>query len=320
MRSTRRSALLGMLIFAVVAGLGWLTLRPGQSPAAAAPPVAASPARLASAAPVDARLAAADALCRRGADPLLTGRRDAQYGELGGNLAVTATLAPACEAVASEHPDPQHRVAAQVVLGRAALANGNDSEWYLRRAEAAAPGDPAVRLLRLQSDLALVEASQAVFNDVTSLRALLAKLGPALPAATHASLAARIAQAELRGAWNDTGIVRLAVFGNPAPRPVARDARLSFMRGVIDACQSAGFHPEAEDDAATAVLTLDRAATARLMRLRQYSDGTQVGRGLDCGGDRLMTAYARVAAPLNDAKLERPEFLDLTNKIEDSAI
>ncbi|TRW18175.1 hypothetical protein [Glacieibacterium frigidum] len=300
-----------MLAFVLVAGLAWVVLRPSRLPANVAAPVAAPAAPPASAAP-DARLVAADALCRRGADPLLTGRRDPEFAELGGNLAVTATLAPACETVANGHPDPRARVAAQVVLGRAALANGNDSEWHLRRAEAAAPDDTAVRLLRLQSDIALVEATQTLFNDVSALRARLAKLEPALPAATRASLTARITRAELRGSWNDPAVVRLAVFGKAPVGPVERDARLSFMRGVTDACQSAGFRPEAEDEAATAVLSLDRTATARLMRLRQYSDGTQVGRALDCGGDRLLTAYARVAAPLTDAKLERPEFLDLT--------
>lgn len=312
MRPTWRSALLGVLVMVVMAGLGLAILRPEPRPATAIAPTTTARAAPAGAAPADARLVAAVTLCRRGADPLLTGQRDPQFGELAGNLAVTTTLAPACEAVASGHPDPRARVAAQIVLGRAALANGNDSEWYLRRAEAAAPDDTAVRLLRLQSDIALVEASQAAFNDVSALRGLLVRLAPALPQATRASLAQRIARAELRGSWNDLGVVRLAVFGSPPPAQLERDARLSFMRGVTDACQSAGFRPEAEDEAATAVMSLDRTATARLMRLRQYSDGTQVGRALNCGGERLMTAYARVAAPLTEARLERPEFLDLT--------
>jgi len=292
--------------------LAWTVLR-GVEPSQPG----ASFASAAVAAPVVARpgtdpLAESIALCARGADPLLTGRVDPEFASLGGNPAVVARLAPACSAVAAAHPDPGTRAAADAVLGRAALAIGSDSEWHLRRAESTAPDALPVRLLRLQNDLAFAEASYRVFNDVGPLRATLAGLGRALPASARTMLAARIARAELHGEWNDAAVVRLAVFGTAPALLVERDARLSFMRGVTDACESAGFRPNGEQDEETGLQTLGDSDKARLMKLRQYSDGTKVGRAMNCRGAELTAAYTRIATPMTDSEMPVDAFLDLT--------
>lgn len=292
--------------------LAWAVLRgdePSRPGATLASAAAAAPVAVRSSADP---LAKSIALCARGADPLLTGQTDPEFASFAGNPAVVARLTPACSAVAAAHPDPNTRAAADAVLGRAALAIGSDSEWHLRRAESTAPEALPVRLLRLQNDLAFAEASYRVFNDVAPLRAALAALGRALPDSARTALAARIARAELHGEWNDVAVVRLAVFGTAPAFPVERDARLSFMRGVTDACQSAGFRPNGEQDEATGVQSLGDTAQARLMKLRQYSDGTKVGRALGCGGTELTAAYTRIATPLIDSEAPVGGFLDLT--------
>jgi hypothetical protein len=244
-----------------------------------------------------AALEQAFSICARGADPLLSGQKDASYGDLHGNPLVTDELQPACTLVSLHHHDPQARTMATVVLGRIALENGEDGGWFVRRAEALAPDAAPVQLLRLQTDLAALETSQEPFNDVTAVHSRLEALGADLPAAATAALTSRIDAIELPGVWNDPAMVRHALFGTAA-EPIADVARISFMQGITTACEAFGFKPNIDQSIGAALARLSGMLNGQfLLSQEPYADGAQLGRSLNCGGLRLNQAYQRIAEP-----------------------
>ncbi|HEX7884276.1 MAG TPA: hypothetical protein VF499_16235 [Afipia sp.] len=237
--------------------------------------------------------------CMRGNDSRITGHLDEEFGDLAGNPRLADELVPACQAVAQQHPDRLAQAAANVVLARAAEANGEDGGWYRRRAEEIAPDAKPVRLLALDYELATVEASAQTFNDVSPLRKRLTALAKDLPAPVVTELGKRIDAAELRGGWNNRELVRMAVLGTPPSHPIDAQARISFMQGVSTACEAFGFKPTINQSLGAGMQRLDNMLSGKLLLEQEsYTDGAAVGRALDCGGARLTQAYQRVAEPI----------------------
>lgn len=274
----------------------------GQSAAVLHAPETAEPAAAVSAPPVPDEAGALEQafnICARGGDPLLSGNADPDYGDLAGNPLVAEELQPACALVSMQHPDLQTKAMATVNLGRIALANHEDGGWFLRRAEAIAPGAAPVQLLRLQADLAGVETSQEPFNDVSALRGKLDALRTDLSATAIRGLAARIDKVEFPGAWNDTAMVRHALFGTPTAEPIVDMARISFLQGVMTACEAFGFKPNMDQSIGVAMARFKNLLNSQVLLWQEpYTDGTQLGRELNCAGARLNQAFQRIAEPL----------------------